>query len=442
MRGKRVFIGLRVLTMFAVTLLVTSSWAASNWHAKVLHDFNGSDGSASQSGLIFDAAGNLYGTTGTGGTDTVGTVFELSPMANGDWSETVLHNFHGNSPDGWNPHAGLIFDAAGNLYGTTSGGGTYGRGTVFELSPTQGGLWTEKVLYSFGNSTDGVYPAYGALIFDAAGNLYGTTSSGGTHNCQGNGGCGTVFQLSPTVGGAWTETVLYNFGNGTDGYSPEAGLVLDAAGNLFGTTAYGGANGCAVAQYSGCGTVFELTPVAGGGWTETVVHNFGSGTDGVLPIAGLTFDTAGNLYGTTEVGGPSNVGTVFQLSPMTGGGWSETVIHSFNVDSGGWGPAAGTLVFDAAGSLYGSAFSGNTAFQLTPAVGGTWTETVLYTFDHDSAPWAGLIFDATGNLYGTTWFGGPHHHHHHQCDPGPGCGTVFELIPIYPCASCSHAGLR
>jgi uncharacterized repeat protein (TIGR03803 family) len=279
---------------------------------------------------------------------------------------------------------------------------------------------------------------YGALIFDAAGNLYGTTSSGGTHNCQGNGGCGTVFQLTPTVGGAWTETVLYNFGNGTDGYSPWAGLVLDAAGNLYGTTAFGGTNGCAVAQYSGCGTVFELTSVAGGGWTETVVHNFGSGTDGVTPIAGLTFDPAGNLYGTTEVGGPSNVGTVFQLLPTTGGGWSETVIHSFNVDPGGWGPAAGTLVFDAAGSLYGTAFFGNTAFQLTPTVGGTWTETVLYTWvDNDSGAWAGLIFDATGNLYGTTWYGGSD-----KCEtPTPGCGTVFELTPIYPCATRSCNGL-
>ena len=338
MRGKKPSIGLRAIATFAVSLLTTSCWAATNWQARVLHDFDGSDGFSPQSGLIFDAAGNLYGTASLGGTYGCGTVFELSSMPGGGWTEKVLYSFNCISgSDGFSPLAGLVFDAAGNLYGTTIGGGTYDYGTVFELSPMPGGGWTETVLYSFGNGTDGAYPAYGALIFDAAGNLDGTTSSGGTHNCQGNGGCGTVFQLSPTTGGGWSETVLYNFGNGTDGYSPEAGLVLDAAGNLFGTTAYGGANGCAVAQYSGCGTVFELAPVAGGGWTETVVHNFGSGTDGVTPIAGLTFDPAGNLYGTTEVGGPSNVGTVFQLSPTAGGGWSETVIHSFNVGSGRMG---------------------------------------------------------------------------------------------------------
>ena len=258
MRGERVFIGLRALTIFAVTVAVTNTWAAVNWNEKVLHNFNGSDGSASRSGLIFDAAGNLYGTTYTGGTYNYGTVFELSPMVDGGWSETVLHNFNNNGSDGWGPLSALTFDAAGNLYGTTAQGGTYscgklGCGTVFELSPMPGGGWMETVLYSFGNGTDGVYPIYGALIFDAAGNLYGTTSSGGTHNCQGIGGCGTVFKLSPTG----TETVLYSF----DHYDGDwAGLIFDATGNLYGTTEYGGTNQCD-GPLPGCGTVFELSPV-------------------------------------------------------------------------------------------------------------------------------------------------------------------------------------
>jgi uncharacterized repeat protein (TIGR03803 family) len=435
MRDKRVFIGLRTLAIFAVTLSMTNTWAAVHWNEKVLHNFNGSDGSASQAGLIFDAAGNLYGTTAAGGTDDGGTVFELSPTVNGDWSETVLHSFNLNGSDGLIPYAGLLFDTAGNLYGTTLLGGTYSAGTVFELSPMPGGGWTETVLYSFGNGTDGAYPLfYGSLILDAAGNLYGTTVSGGTHNCQNNGGCGTVFQLSPTVGGGWTETVLYNFGNGTDGYSPETGLVLDTAGNLYGTTTYGGANnGCAVAQYEGCGTVFELTPAGGGGWTETVVHDFGSGTDGFTPIAGLTFDTAGNLYGTTLQGGTYNLGTAFQLSPV-GQGWSETVLYNFNTLV----PNGGTLVFDAAGSLYGTSSGGSTAYKLTPTVGGGWMETVLYTWGSQDGSVANLVFDAAGNLYGTTEYGG-----NPQCDdPILGCGTVFELMPIYPCTRCSHAGLR
>jgi uncharacterized repeat protein (TIGR03803 family) len=446
MLGKKPSTGLRALAIFAVTLLATSGWAADNWKATVLHSFDSWDGSAPQSGLIFDAAGNLYGTTVTGGTYPCGalgcgTVFELTPVPGGGWTETVLHSFSGSAPDGLNPYASLVFDAVGNLYGTTAGGGTYGYGTVFELSPAPGGGWRERVLHSFANGTDGAYPVYGALIFDAAGNLYGTTSSGGTYSCQGNGGCGTVFELSPTASGGWTETVLYDFGRGTDGYSPEAGLVQDAAGNLYGTTTYGGANGCAVAQYEGCGTVFELTPAAGGRWTETVVHDFGGGTDAATPVAGLTFDTAGNLYGTTESGGSYGFGTVFELSPA-GTGWSEKVIYSFNEGPDGYEPTAGTLVFDTAGSLYGTAYyggsdgDGGTAFQLTQAAGGAWTETALYSFALYDGDWAGLIFDADGNLYGTTWYGGTG-----QCDaPYPGCGTVFELSPVHSCFKCSHAG--
>ena len=298
MRGNRLSIGLSTtLAICAVTVLVTSTWAATN--EKVLHSFNGNgaDGYQPEASLIFDAVGNLYGTTYWGGTYGFGTVFELTPSGGGGWTETVLHSFQPNGTDGNYPIAGLIFDAAGNLYGTTSAGGTYGFGTVFELTPEEGGGWTETVLLNF-NGTDGSYPHAG-LAFDAAGNLYGTTGYDGTYHY------GTVFELTPTAGGGWTETVLHSFGNGTDGASPFAGLIFDAAGNLYGTTSAGGTYGT--------GTVFELT-----GGREQVLYSFKSryGADGATPYAGLIFDAAGNLYGTTYWGGNYGDGTVFELTPI------------------------------------------------------------------------------------------------------------------------------
>ncbi len=270
MRGKRLSIGLRALAILTVSLVVTNTWAATNWKEKVLHNFGtGVGGLSPQSALISDAAGNLYGTTSEGGTYGGGTAFELSPAAGGGWTETVLHNFNQNGTDGAFPDAGLVFDAAGNLYGTTSAGGLYYDGTVFELSPAVGGGWTETMLHNFiDNGTDGVRPEAG-LIFDAAGNLYGTTITGGTNYCNGYFGnsCGTVFQLSPTEGGGWTETVLHNFiDNGTDGWQPYAGLIFDAAGNLYGTTILGGTYNCVgplvavAAQSSSC----HLRRVGGG----------------------------------------------------------------------------------------------------------------------------------------------------------------------------------
>jgi uncharacterized repeat protein (TIGR03803 family) len=425
MRGKRLSIGLRAaLAIFTVTLLVTSTWAATPWNEKVLHSFNGTDG-ASPNGLIFDAAGNLYGTTFQGSTYGDGTVFELTPTGGGGWTEKVLHNFSGYPGDGSRPLADLIFDAAGNLYGTTEEGGTYGlpfgSGTVFEVTPQAGGGWTETVLYAFCSQdcNDGGGPEAG-LIFDAAGNLYGTTVGGGTYRG------GAVFELTPTAGGGWTEQVLHSFGNGADGAELYAGLIFDAAGNLYGTTQYGGTYGC--------GTVFQLTPTGGGGWTELVLLNF-NGTDGFEPEAGLIFDAAGNLYGTTYQGGGYGVGTVFELTPTAGGGWTETVLHSFNYNNSTDGayPQAG-LIFDAAGNLYGTTAGGGTygrgaVFELTPTADGGWTQQVLHSFGNGTdgfEPEAGLIFDAAGNLYGTTHQGG-----------GYGVGTVFELTPVYPCTRCA-----
>ena len=347
-------------------------------------------------GLIFDGAGNLYGTTSGGGSshcyNGCGTVFELSSVAGGGWMETMLYSFcpqGGVCPDGDTPNAGLIFDAAGNLYGTTQGGGTYGSGTVFELSPAGGGNWTETVLHSFNrDGTDGFQP-FGGVIFDAAGNLYGTTPYGGTTTDTSDGG--TAFELSPTAGGTWIEQVLHNFGNGADGAYSYSGLIFDAAGNLYGTT-YGGGSYSSCSYYGhgdvGCGTVFELSPTAGGGWTEQVLHNFDNGVGGFAPWAGVIFDAAGNLYGTAVRGGSSGswncvfagCGTIFELTPTAGGNWTEQLLHNFGNGTDGYSPTGGVIT-DAAGNLYGTTqsggtygweggtygFAGGTVFELTPA---------------------------------------------------------------------------
>ena len=417
MQGKRFSIRLRTaLTVFTVTILVTSIWAVS--HESVLHSFNnnGTDGVNPYAGLIIDATGNLYGTTAGGGVHNLGMVFKLSPREGGGWTETVLHSF-GHGTDGAGPYANLVMDAAGNLYGTTQLGGIHGAGTVFELSPEQGGGWTELVLHSFNdNGSDGSYPLAG-LIMDAAGNLYGMTQQGGIHSCGGK-NCGTVFELSPRQGGGWTETVLHSFNNnGSDGANPQAGLTMDAAGNLYGTTYRGGIHSS--------GTLFELSPREGGGWTETVLHSFGNGSDGATPDSGLIVDAAGNLYGTTYFGGIHSDGTVFELSPREGGGWTEAVLHSFGNGTDGMNPYAG-LTIDATGNLYGTTVAGGlhsygTAFELSPRQGGGWTETVLHSFGNGTDginPYASLLLDATGNLYGTTISGGIHTY-----------GTAFEITP-------------
>ncbi len=403
MRGNRLAIRWRAtLAIVSVPLFVISTWAATQ--EKVPHNSNPNS--------TGDAASNRRGTTNEGGTYYSGTVFELTPEASGNWTEKVLgHVGRSPSPTGFvDENGALISDAAGNLYGTTEYGGTYGCGVAFELTPESGGSWTEKVLHSFGDSTDGISPSQAGLIFDAAGNLYGTTS-----NKQ-----GTVFELTPTKDGGWTEKILHSF-NGTDGGFPFAGLTIDAAGNLYGTTYEGG-------TYNS-GTVFELTPTKGGGWTEKVLHSFGNGADGAFPRAGLIFDSAGNLYGTTSQGGAYNscmptiprnnistCGTVFELTPKAGGRWTERVLYSFNHNgTDGYDPLAG-LIFDAAGNLYGTTSMGGsengrgcflgcgTVFELTPTKGGGWTEKVVHNFDGTDgvSPSAGLIIDAAGNLYGTT----------------------------------------
>jgi uncharacterized repeat protein (TIGR03803 family) len=300
------------------TIFKLSEGGNGQWIQTVLYSFcpapNCVDGAEPHASLVFDTAGNLYGTTVGGGAFGEGVVFQLTPGANGQWSETVLYSFCSASgcSDGSQPLAGLVFDTAGNLYGTTSVGGD-NYGTVFELAPAVNGQWTETVLHSF-NFVDGANPVAG-VILDAAGNVYGTTESGGVQSCSG--GCGAVFQLSPGTNGQWTETALYNFCSAhkcKDGANPTANLTFDAAGNLLGTTSSGGYCG-------GCGTVFKLSPGANGQWTETVLRLFGAGAQPKGPFGGVILDTAGNLYGTAEVGGiesrycPVGCGAVFEITP-------------------------------------------------------------------------------------------------------------------------------
>jgi len=393
---------------------------------QVLYAFQSSpDGSSPLGPLIFDSKGDLYGTTYGGGAG-YGIVFEVGPNGSGGWKETILYTFQGGS-DGANPSAGLIFDQAGNLYGTTSAGGANKDGTVFELSPSGSGEWTETVLYSFGaSSSDGVAPS-SPLIFDPLGNLYGTTELGGVSSYCGSVGCGTVFELIRNGSGGWTETVLYNFGaNSADGGRPVSPLIFDRKGNLYGTTAEGGSGGCTL-LFIGCGTAFELSPKGSGGWTETVLYNFlggANGQDGEGPAAGLIFDQAGNLYGTTEFGGnsgcsysgyPLGCGTVFELSPGGSGSWTETILYRFQPTNDGTNPQAG-LIFDQAGNLYGTSSEGTSnagaVFELTPNGSGGWTEVLLYAFQgksDGSGPNSALIFDESGNLYGETGGGGAGH---------------------------------
>jgi len=272
------------------------------WSLTELHEFQGEfDGAEPNFGsLTFDGAGNLYGTTELGGFNLDGSVYELSRNGSG-WTKTILYSLHGGA-DGQYPFGGVVFDSAGNLYGTTTNGGTSNTGTVYKLTHSQGG-WSENVLHSFNSETDGESPS-GNLVIDALGNLYGGASSYGP-----NGG-GTVWQLRPNNGG-WTFTVLYAFaGEGAEG--PSGGLAMDAAGNLYGAALVAGAHNA--------GSIFKLTP-NNGGWIYSSLYDFTGGADGEMPLSALIMDSAGNLFGTTELGGsvtqecPSGCGVAFELTP-------------------------------------------------------------------------------------------------------------------------------
>jgi len=410
-----------VLTV-AAAIIFAAPVASATSKEFALHAFRAADGQ-STSGLIPDASGNLYGED-SGGAHGAGAIFKLTHTSNG-WKESVVYSFPGGK-GGRGPVGGLVWDANGNLYGTTAVGGNVsfcngtGCGTVFELSPTSGGKWKETVLYRFGNcSLDGCLP-YGGVIFDKSRRLYGITVGGG-----GPHGIGTVFKLTPTSS-RWKEGILHSFMGGKDGANPTTGLVFDTIGNLYGATTHEG--GC-----DGCGTIFELSPTSGGGWQEKTIHIFSGGNDGRSPNGPLILDAAGNLYGTTFYGGTTNsFGVAFELTLGSDGTWTDTVLQNFTVQTGNEaaGPMAG-LVFDSTGNLYGTTYYGGginncggrgcgTVFELAPS-GGQWTESVLYSFTGGTDgqnPMVPLIVDSAGKLYGTTFFGGTHN-----------LGVVFQVNP-------------
>ncbi|MGA8733068.1 MAG: choice-of-anchor tandem repeat GloVer-containing protein [Terriglobales bacterium] len=354
----------------------------TRWTETLLHVFNGPDGCYPSGGLIADGAGNFYGVTGEGGIISClhvgcGAVYELSPptQKGGAWTETVRYRFQGGQ-DGVFPYGALVFDSVGNLYGATLLGGGKGTtcnpgyggcGTVFELSPPKAkdGKWTEKVLHRFAgiasgkNYGDGAEPN-GGLVLDSEGALYGTTQIGGAHVC-GSDGCGTAFALTPPTkkGEAWREKILHRFGlAGNDGYFPiDSPLIVDAKGSLYGTTVSGGSGSCV----AGCGTVYQLTPAKSGVWIEALLYSFQGAADGEAPVAPVTLDGSGNLYGTAGGdGGIDSWGTVFKLAPPAENApeWSLTVLHSFTGPPDGASPAA-PLMFRA-GAVFSTTTQGGT----------------------------------------------------------------------------------
>jgi uncharacterized repeat protein (TIGR03803 family) len=401
----------------------------------VLHSFTGgSDGKIPYAGLTMDRAGNLYGTTAYGGftgndcgqagnVGGCGTIFRLTREGSG-WAFNSLYQFQGfPSGDGAQPWGRVIIGPDGNLYGTTLYGGLTGPdcvgsfevgcGTVFKLTPPATFCrnvlcsWNETRLYSFAGEPDGAGPE-GEIAFDAAGNLYGATNSGGAYSPW-----GTLFELTPAYG-AWQETVLYNFMQRLDGGGPRGGVAVDPAGNVYGTTWIGGAGDF--------GTIFQLAS-SGSGWTLNTLYSYGTG-NGFGSYAGVIIDAAGNLYGATVNGDPNGDAYVYELSPSNGG-WIYNTLYIFP-QCYGCGPAA-NLVMDAAGNLYGTtrglAETGNpwgNVFKLTPSNGG-WIYTDLHDFTGGSdggVPYSSLVLDSNGNLYGTTTAGGQY-----------GVGVVFEITP-------------
>lgn len=401
----------------AVTMITLQSAQAQTF--QVIHAFTGGgDGANPYSGLTMNGAENFYGTTA--GSDN-GSVFNLRSIGSG-WLLMPLINFGLSGPS--MPASKVTIGPDGALYGTTFYGGLFGEdcnnyscGTVFKLQPPSRSCgsvscpWTLTIVYEFQPSPDGGNP-WGEVVFDGAGNMYGTTAYGGTGNCS-NGiesGCGVVYKLSP-AGSGWTETILYNF-SGNDGEQPTSGLIFDASGNLYGVTGEGG-------NYNG-GVVYELSPSWSGGWTETVLHSL-QVNDGFDPIGSLIMDASGNLYGTAQDGGPAGGGTAFELSQP--GTWTFQVLYAF---LGNKGTPQAPLALDSAGNLYGVGFGdagyGN-VFRLMPA-NGSWIKTDLHSFQGSDGLWpnGGLVLDSSGNLYGTTSNGGG----------GPcyeGCGVVWEITP-------------
>jgi uncharacterized repeat protein (TIGR03803 family) len=363
----------------------------------VLYNFQGyNDGQGPYAALTPDGKGNFYGTTSFGGENAYGTVFGLSPNGGGGWNETVLYVFAGRTADGCFPYGPVIMDNKGGLYGTLSFCGPTESGAVFKLTRT-GETWKETILYNFTGGADGAGPTSG-LIMDKAGNLYGTTTYGGTTNG------GTVFELSLSAG-KWKEQTLYNF----DGSN--AGVVMDSAGNIFGV---------------GATTVFELTPKGNGVWNPTVLATFPPSRDGRDDLEGTPIlDNSGNLYFTRSLGGTHTAGAIFELIPGKNATWTRKTLYSLEGGDDGENLQAG-LMLDSAGNIYGTTVSGGlygwgTVFELVPPVGpGSYQHKILWSFNETDgeSPYGTLLLDNKGNLYGTTVYGG-----------SGSRGVAFEITP-------------
>lgn len=345
------------------------------------------DGGFPEAGLVMSSSGVLYGTTYYGGASGWGTVFQLTQGTGGAWTETTLYSFTGGS-DGATPITDLVIGTNNVLYGTTYYGGAHGYGVVFQLTPpSTGSTWTEKVLYSFAGGNDGAYPAAGVTLAASTGVLYGTTYQGGSA------GCGTIFQVAPGKNSTWAEKVLHTFQGSTDGCYPDADLTFSSSNSiLYGTTSQGGSVTISSQTYSNWGTVFQLAPAGGGVWNETILYTFSGGTDGGTPESNLIIGPNTVLYGTTFWGGNDNACPI-----------------------GGYPQGCGTV------------------FQLTPAGGGVWKESILYTFTGSASdgahPYRNMIRNgSTGTLVGTTYAGGASIN---VCFPEsyPGCGTAFTVKP-------------
>ena len=405
------------LTILATsTLLTTQAWCAGS---KVLYSFaGGSDGANPYSSLIFDSAGNLYGTTEKGGAYSEGTVYKLS-QSNGVWTETILYSFGGVSGDGSQPQGSLVFDKAGNLYGTTQYGGLYFNGTVYELTPNGNGTWSEAVLHSFNccaTPGDGGVPN-SAIFLAPSGKIYGTTQWGGAGTTCGawNFGCGTFFELAHETSG-WKETVLHSFLESPDASVPWGPLTVDKAGNFYNTSLWGGSQ-----EYAG--SVFKLSPASGGTWTESVIYTLDQQTGvGIsAEIDGVVFDSAGNLYGVGS-------GGVFELTPSSSG-WTETTIFPFTSTKGPYNPYASVVLVHNS-TLWGTTAWGGGGTCSTNGCGtlyrvqkinGVWTGNAVFTFHNQANGWfptSTPIVDSSGNVYGTTLNGGAF-----------GFGVVYEVTP-------------
>ena len=424
-----------LLVITVVFLFCAIGRGANAQSGSVIYSFTDgtNDGAVPANGLTFHN-GSIFGVTNEGGAyNGDGVLFQLVPDADGGWNETPVHVFEGGS-DGATPSP-VIFDAAGNLYGEAVSFGAYGGGLIYEFSPTGNG-WKMKVLHNFMGGSGGANPS-GGLVFDASGNLYGTTGSGGSlTQCQGY-GCGVIFKLSPKTDGTWTESVLYSFTGQQDGYLPMGGLTFDSRGNLFGTTffyGYGSNNG-------GFGVIFQLSPQSNGSWKYSVLHHFAGGAAGELPFSNLVL-TGGSIFGTTWQGGMmsgcngNGCGVAYELSTEP---TKFRILHTFT------GGADGGSLFSpltlVKGKLFGTTQIGGD-LNLCQGTGGSQGNgcgvvfelsrransadgvfRVVYTFENSNnndgdGSDGRMTFDQAGNLYGETRIGGAY-----------GLGTIFEIAP-------------